>query len=273
MQRAFLQRVTGQLTSRAEAGGTLYLAGGAALNIPTNAALLDHFDEVWVPPATTASGLALGAAAWVEHLDGSPLPLHGPFLNRFDVPAGEPDLSAIEDVASRLAVGEVIGVCNGAGEIGPRALGHRSILARADDVALRVRVSETIKRREWYRPVAPVMGVEAGREFLGDRAAGSPLSRWMLGAWQVKPSGRRHLSGVLHRDGTVRAQVVPDSGENAWLAELLRLLWSRHGVAALINTSFNGPGRPIVHRHNDAIPEARLLGLDSVVVHGSLHRP
>ena len=273
MQRAFLRRVSGELKSRAPAGGTLYLAGGAALNIPTNAALLEHFDSVWVPPGTNDGGLALGAAAWVEYLDHGRLQRHDPFLNRFDVPDEEPDPSAVEEVARRLADREVIGVCNGGAELGPRALGHRSILARADDVELRVRVSETIKRREWYRPVAPVLCSEAAREILGERAAGSSLSRWMLGAWPVQPDWRGHLSGVLHRDGSVRAQVVPDDGENAWLAELLRTLWRRHGIPALINTSFNGPGRPIVHRHEDAIPEAQSLGLDGVVVHGSLHRP
>ena len=273
IQRAFLRQVTRELTSRAPSGGTLYLAGGAALNIPTNAALLDHFDEVWVPPGTNDGGLGLGAAAWVEYLEHGPLPRQEPFLNRFDVPCEEPEPSAVDAVVDRLVAKEVVGVCNGAGELGPRALGHRSILARADDADLRVRVSEVIKRREWYRPVAPVLCAEAAVEVLGARAAGSSLSRWMLGAWPVAPAWRDHLRGVLHLDGSVRAQVVPEDGENAWLAELLRTLWRRHGIPALINTSFNGPGRPIVQRHEDAVPEARRLGLDSVVVHGSLHRP
>jgi len=273
LQRAFKRRLVSELTARSPSTSTLYLAGGAALNIPTNAALLDHFDEVHVPPGTNDGGLGLGAAAWLEYLDSGTLPIHDPFLNRFDVPVEEPEPSAVGEVARRLASGEVVGVCNGAAELGPRALGHRSILARADDVTLRARVSEQLKRREWYRPVAPVMGADAALEILGPRAAESSLARWMLGAWTVRPEWAKPFAGVLHQDGTVRAQVVRDDGTNSWLAQLLGVLWRDHGLPGLINTSFNGPGRPIVHRHEDALPEARRLGLDQVVVHGSLHRP
>jgi carbamoyltransferase len=273
LQRAFERGICGALQGRAPAGGRLYLAGGAALNVPTNAALQRHFGEVWVPPGTNDSGLALGAAAWVEHLDHGPLPIDGPFLHRFDVPTDEPDDAAIEEAAEMLLAGRIVGVCNGAGELGPRALGHRSLLARADDVKLRVRLSEAVKRREWYRPLAPVLCDEAAREVLDATAAASPLSRWMLGAWPVEPAWRDHLAGVLHLDGSVRAQVVTDDEHNRWLYRLLRLLWRRDGVPALINTSFNGPGEPIVQRHADARACATRLGIDGVVVHGSLHRP
>lgn len=273
LQRAFERAVTAELQRRAPHGGRLYLAGGAALNIPTNALLQRHFAEVWVPPGTDDTGLALGAAAWIEHLDRGPLPLHGPFLNRFDTPNDEPDEESIEEVARALIAGEIIGVCNGAGELGPRALGHRSLLARTDSVALRERLSERVKRREWYRPLAPILCDEAAREVLGETAATSPLSRWMLGAWPVKLAWHRELAGVLHHDGSVRAQVVGDDVHNRWIYRLLRLLWRRDGLPALINTSFNGPGEPIVHHHEHALPCARKLGLDGVVIHGSLHRP
>jgi carbamoyltransferase len=273
LQRAFERAVTAELQRRAPQGGRLYLAGGAALNIPTNALLQRHFAEVWVPPGTDDTGLALGAAAWIEHLDRGPLPLHGPFLNRFGIPDDEPDEAGIEEVARALIAGEIIGICNGAGELGPRALGHRSLLARADSVALRERLSEQVKRREWYRPLAPILCDEAAREVLGETATSSPLSRWMLGAWPVQPAWHQPLAGVLHHDGSVRAQVVADDGHNGWIYRLLRLLWGREGLPALINTSFNGPGEPIVHLHEHALSCARKLGLDGVVIHGSLHRP
>ncbi len=273
IQRAFERAVTAELQRRAPHGARLYLAGGAALNIPTNALLQRHFAEVWVPPGTDDTGLALGAAAWIEHLDHGPLPVHGPFLNAFATPEDEPDDASIEEVARALVDGQIIGVCNGAGELGPRALGHRSLLARADSVTLRRRLSEQVKRREWYRPLAPILCDEAAREVLDDAAVASPLSRWMLGAWPVKPAWRAQLAGVLHLDGSVRAQVVVDDGHHGWISRLLRLLWRRDGLPALINTSFNGPGEPIVHHHEHALPRARALGLDGVVIHGSLHRP
>ncbi|MBL9099440.1 MAG: hypothetical protein JNL82_00700 [Myxococcales bacterium] len=273
LQHAFEQAVTRALERRGAPAGRLYYAGGAALNIPTNARLQRHFAEVWVPPGTNDTGLALGAAAWLEHLDHGPLPLHGPFLDRFATPDDEPDDGDLERIADALRAGQILGVCNGAGELGPRALGHRSLLARADDVALRRRLSEQIKRREWYRPVAPILCAEAAREVLDDVAVASPLSRWMLGAWPVKPDWTQHLAGVLHRDGSVRAQIVADEPHNRWMHRLLHLLWRRDGLPALINTSFNGPGQPILHHHAHALACARQLGLDGVVIHGSLHRP
>ena len=166
-----------------------------------------------------------------------------------------------------------MGVCSGAGEVGPRALGHRSILARTDRPEVRIRTSETIKRREWYRPVAPVMCEAAARAVLSRDALASPLSRWMLGAWPVAPDWRDALRGVLHADGTIRAQVVRPGEGNDWLHALLTRLWELHGLPALINTSFNGPGQPIVQREGDARRTAAQLGLDGVVVNGSLHRP
>ncbi len=273
LQHGFEEAITGELIRRAPAGGPLYYTGGAALNIPTNARLHKHFDPVWVPPGTNDSGLALGAAAWIEYLEHGALPTHDPFLNRFDAPDEEPTPDAIPEVIRELLDGRVIGVCNGAAEFGPRALGHRSRLARADDVTIRRRVSETIKRREWYRPVAPILSRDAAEQVLEPVAASSPLSRWMLGAWSVQSGWHEPLRGVLHADGTVRAQIVDPDGHNAWMEELLRRLWHDHGVPALINTSFNGPGQPIVQRLEDAATTARTLGLDRVVLHGSLHRP
>jgi carbamoyltransferase len=164
-------------------------------------------------------------------------------------------------------------VCNGAGEVGPRALGHRSLLARPDDPALRRRVSEVVKRREWYRPVAPVLCAEVAAEALGPAVAASALSPFMLGAWKLRPGWRDRFRGVVHEDGSVRAQVVkPGDADNEWLYTLLLRLWREHGVFGLINTSFNVKGKPMLQRHEEAAAAARAMELDAVVVHGSLHR-
>lgn len=161
----------------------------------------------------------------------------------------------------------------GAAEIGPRALGHRSIMARPDFPELRRRVSETIKRREWYRPVAPVVREDLAEQAFGRSAASSPLARYMLGAFRVQASWGPAFAGVLHADGTARLQVVSSRDpELTFLHALLGELWDRHRIAGLINTSFNGPGEPIVHSQQDALDCARRLQLDGVVVNGSLHR-
>jgi len=276
IQASFEEEVTSAIAEAQRRTGahTLYLAGGAALNIPTNARLERLFEQVHVPPCTNDSGLALGAAAWVEYLDRHELPIHGPFLNTFDVPTEPPTSADVARAARLLADGKIIGVCTGAAEIGPRALGHRSLLARADSAPLRRRLSEVIKRREWYRPVAPVLCEESARELLGEDVVRSPLSRYMLGAYPVRPGSKAPLSGVLHEDGTVRPQVVrADDEDNHLLHDLLSMLLHDHGVAALVNTSFNGAGRPIVHRRDEAAATARAMKLDALMVDGSLHRP
>lgn len=272
IQADFEARVTAQILAwQAQTGARhLYYAGGAALNIPTNAALeaSGRFAAVYVPPCTNDTGLALGAAAWVEFRERGEVERHGPFLLRADT--AEAHLDEVHTIADALAAGAILGVCNGAAEIGPRALGHRSILARPDSVALRRRVSEEVKRREPYRPVAPVLLPEVAAEAFGAHVAASDLARFMLGAWPLREGWAEAFAGVVHADGTLRPQVVRD---DPFLEALLRSLWHRHRVAGLLNTSFNGPGEPIVHTRADALACARTLKLDGVVIDGSLHRP
>lgn len=272
IQADFEERVARQIFVWQERTGArrLYYAGGAALNIPTNAVLegAERFEAVHIPPCTNDSGLALGAAAWIEYLERGRLDIHGAFLSAADT--GEVGLREINEIAALLADGAILGICNGPAEVGPRALGHRSIVARPDSVALRRRISEEVKQREPYRPVAPMLLAEVAAQAFGPSVSNSRLAPFMLGAWPLRPGWERHFGGVLHADGTLRAQVVAD---DPFLVGLLRRLWTRHEVAGLINTSFNGRGEPIVHTSTDALDCARRLGLDGVVIDGSLHRP
>lgn len=279
MQAHFEDRVTAAILAwqRATAARTLYYAGGAALNVPTNARIeaSGAFDAVHVPPCTNDSGLALGAAAWREFLDRGAVEVHGPFLSRTQHHGSRVDASTqqVAEVVAALAAGQVLGLCMGHAEVGPRALGHRSIVARPDRVEVRVRVSETLKRREWYRPVAPVMLAEIAAHALPPEASRSRLAPYMLGAWNLRPEWRERFAGVTHGDGSVRAQVIQgDDPDHAFLIAVLRRLWSEHRVAGLINTSFNGPGEPIVQTRDEARASATRMGLDGVVFDGVLLR-
>ncbi len=254
----------------------LYYAGGAALNIPTNARLESSgvFRSMHVPPCTNDTGLALGGAAWIEFLEHREVAIHGPFLASMGTLPVPPRLDALDEIVASLAAGQVLGLWTGAAEVGPRALGHRSILARPDSIALRRRVSEEIKRREWYRPVAPVLLDQVAREAFGVDVARSSLAPFMLGAFRLRPGWEDRFAGVLHADGSLRAQTVrADDPDQTLLAAILDRLWRVHGIAGLINTSFNGPGEPIVHSTADAVASARTLGLDGVIIDGSLYRP
>ena len=269
-QRAFEEQVVGAILRFADRCGArnLVYAGGAALNIPANRLLVEsgRFERIIIPPPTSDAGLPLGAAAWLEHLDHGPLPVHDAFLHRFDVDEGEVRVDP-EQVAELIVAGQAVGLCTGAGEVGPRALGHRSILARADDPALRARVSEGIKQREWYRPLAPVLCREAAIEVLGAQASDAWISRYMLGAWPVRDAWREPLRGVVHDDSTVRPQVVSAEDEgNRFLHRLLCCLWEQHGIPGVINTSFNIRGQPMLQRHDQAVEVGLRMGLDAVVL-------
>jgi len=253
----------------------LYLSGGAALNILLNDALATHglFDSVRVPPCASDSGLALGAAALLDFLDGADIRPQGAFLQRLgcDVAAVKGE-AGVEPAASVLAAGQVLAVCQGAGECGPRALGHRSLLALPTE-ALRTRVSQEMKGREPYRPVAPIaLPEEADRLFEGSPSS-CGLSRFMLRSFRATQECRQQAPGVVHVDGTARVQVVPpEEPELAWLRALLERLRREHAVPCLINTSFNGRGEPLVHTRSDALAAARRLGVDALMLGEELIR-
>lgn len=268
-QRDFLAKME-QLQQQTRAT-SLYYSGGCALNIVTNSALIEAntFQEVFIPPCCEDSGLALGAAAFVEWLKHDKIELHHPYLNNWGLPE-EPtiiDDAELTKTAEAIADGKVIGICNGAGESGPRALGNRSIIARADDKTLAKKVSMHHKGREWYRPVAPVM-LERNACYFTRKGKINPLAKYMLLDFYIPQERRNELQGAIHVDNTARIQTLTDADENPWLFRLLTLLDERYGLRALINTSFNHKGEPIVHTTEDAKRSAQNMQLDGVVLNG-----
>ena len=139
----------------------LYYTGGCALNIVANTRIIQEniYSQVFIPPCTEDSGLALGAAAFAEWKKYGSVKTHSPYLNNWNLPESnfEYSNSDLEETAQALLSGKVIGICNGHGEAGPRALGNRSLLCLANDKKLAQKVSMYYKGREWYRPVAPIM--------------------------------------------------------------------------------------------------------------------
>ena len=251
----------------------LYYAGGCALNIVTNTRLLQSglFNEIYIPPCPEDSGLSLGAATYAEWQKGHQLKLHSPWLNSWGLPLEKEHWSRsnVAEVARAVADGAILGVCMGNGEAGPRALGNRSLICRADRKDLAQKVSIVHKKREWYRPVAPVMLATNTRYFTGQKEV-SPLSRYMLLDFAVLPSRRRELAGAVHVDGTARIQTLFGREDHPFLWDVLTLLDAEYNIRALINTSFNGRGMPIVHTEEDACAAARAMRLDGLVLHGRM---
>jgi carbamoyltransferase len=240
----------------------LVMAGGVALNCVANTFLAERgpFEHVWVQPAAGDAGTALGVALHVAHRLGDPIaPMRTVALGRgwsddalqawlagAAVPCERP-VDVADAVAGILAANGVVGWFQGRSEYGPRALGHRSLLANAGDPD-NVHRLNAIKGRESFRPVAPmVLRARAAEVFDG------PLpSPYMLFTQRVRPAWRARIPAVVHVDGTARAQTV-DPAEEPLVARLLAAVERRTGLPVVVNTSFNTAGRPMVDDPRDAL--------------------
>ncbi len=253
----------------------LYYTGGSALNLYVNTELWQRkiFKDIFIPPATNDSGLSIGAGAFIEWKKGHEIQQHLPYLNNWELKSG-PVIDNNEDIpeiAELLLENKVLGIFNGYGEAGPRALGNRSIIALPDNKALAKIVSQIKKEREWYRPVAPVMLEETAKKVTGLEHL-PVMSQYMLTGLKILPQYYSKLKGVIHKDGTSRIQVLFDRRQNPFLWDLLEYLYKKHDIYGLINTSFNAKGKPIVHFEHQAIGQARQMSLDGIIINGKLHK-
>jgi carbamoyltransferase len=167
----------------------------------------------------------------------------------------------LEAAAERLARGQVLGWFQGRSEFGPRALGHRSILADPRDPAMKDLVNARVKHRQGFRPFAPSVPAERAAEFF-ELEAESPF---MLLVSRVRPEARSRIPSVVHVDGTARLHTVRREVEPRFHA-LLTAFGRRTGVPVLLNTSFNVRGEPIVETPADAVECFLLTRLDALVI-------
>jgi carbamoyltransferase len=272
---------------RATGERRIALAGGVASNIKINRRirLLEGVDDVYVFPHMGDGGLALGAAlqAVTDESAAPRLPLEdlglGPAYLDGDVAATlqahqltfRPCANIASTVADLVATDQVVLWFQGAMEYGPRALGHRSVLARPDRPRLRDRLNLVLKRRVWYQPFCPSILERDARAALSD-FTGRP-NRHMTMAYQVAESHREALAGVMNVDGSCRPQMVAEDDPDIF-AELLRAMRQRIGIGALLNTSFNLHGEPLVCTPDQAVRVFIETGADALAIGRFLvHRP
>jgi carbamoyltransferase len=250
----------------------LGISGGFALNCPTNTAVSNAVGDgiqVVIEPHCEDGGCSIGAATLsylgvagqlpsstrLDHTNGafvgpSPLVISSVFLRVAAEKVGG-RLIEVEEPASLIAAAlledRVVAVVSGRSEVGPRALGHRSILANATHGANWERVND-IKGREKWRPFAPVVLEEDLYTYFEQGPKSSPH---MLFNYVVRPSARESLPAICHVDGTSRVQTVAVGDEPLW--SILRALKGLGQLPVILNTSFNGPGDPIVETAQEAI--------------------
>jgi carbamoyltransferase len=241
---------------------SLTLAGGVALNCVANSVLWEQsaFERIWVQPASGDSGTALGGALYLAHElgdDVQPMTTAAlgrswtdeeleQWLVRAQVPYDRPDDIA-EAVAQCLADDGVVAWFQGRAEYGPRALGHRSLLAHPGNVANLERMND-VKGREQYRPVAPMVLLERAHEIF----TGPVPSPYMLFTHGVKQDWKARIPVVTHVDGSARIQTV-DRADEPLVARMLEAFDRRTGIPVVVNTSLNTAGRPIVDDPRDAL--------------------
>jgi carbamoyltransferase len=251
------------------------LAGGVALNCKVNQRVIasDRVDEVFIQPVAHDAGLALGAG-WFdqppEAVEPQSTVYFGPSYSTSEITqrleTNKIEYSTPDDleryVAERLADGALVGWFQGNLELGPRALGNRSILADPRTIDSRDRVNRHVKHREEWRPFAPSMLASAASDYLGtDREA-----PFMITTADVVPEQREEIAAVLHpADGTTRPQTVRED-QNPRYHRLLQAFEDITGVPALLNTSFNDHGEPIVTTPQEAITDFYGMGLDYLVL-------
>ena len=256
----------------------LCLAGGVALNSKANGKIAASriVDKLFVQPAASDDGVALGAAL-APYLDGGQrLPLRpmrhaylGPFFDddaiRETLKTYKIRSTRVADPASTaadlLTQGKILGWYQGRMEFGPRALGSRSILADPRDPKMNAKVNNAVKFREWWRPFAPSFQKEAAPEYL-ESAYDSPF---MILTAQVRPEKRVVIPSVTHVDGSARPQTV-EREINPLYYRLIDEFGKRTGVPVIMNTSFNLRGEAIVHTPTDALRTFFSSGMDALVL-------
>jgi len=258
----------------------LALAGGVALNCTANGRLLQSgvFDDIFVQPAAGDDGSALGAAAYRAAQNGGvrntrfPVPFYGPayshsrieealkeFDSRIDIHSFESLSDTCAEAARLIANGCVVGWYRGRMEFGPRALGHRSILADPGHPEMRDRINAMVKMREAFRPFAPAVTLrEVDKWFDVPARAEFP---YMITTVNVRQEHRRRLPAITHVDGSARVQTVSAS-DNREFHALLEAVGKTTGREMLLNTSFNVKGQPIVNTPREALETFLYTGIE-----------
>jgi len=228
----------------------LVLMGGCALNCSANSIAYKYFDNVWIMPNPGDAGSAIGGvlSKWQTHINWKN-PYLGYSINKL-YPRGE--------IIAELKKTSIVGVANGRAEFGPRALGNRSLLADPRGADIKDRVNN-IKRRQKFRPFAPVILKEAAHQYFDvEEGFDSPYMQRV-----VKCTYPEAYPAICHVDGTSRVQTV--SKENhPELYETLKLWQSETGCPMLLNTSLNIKGKPMVNNEADAEAFAKHYGVKVV---------
>jgi carbamoyltransferase len=255
-------------------------SGGSFLNCNSNEKIINSglFENSFFIPPADDSGIPLGCAwyAYQQVAEIGPLssvwPYFGKKYSNYDVEEATKQFEGlrveywddfddiVETITDRLVENKVIGWFQGGSEIGPRALGNRSIISSPTEKWMKDRVNHDHKKREWYRPFAPAVIFDHQKEIFGT----DYFSPYMLVTATVNEEWRDRIPAVTHIDSSARYQsVTPRSNEKFF--KLISKFYEKTGVPVLLNTSFNGGHEPMVETPYDAIKSFWDCNLDFLI--------
>jgi carbamoyltransferase len=264
----------------------LCYAGGVALNSVANERIIREsaFKNVHIMPAAEDSGTAIGAAyygLWQLTKNNSRKKLVcdavGPIYSEQRIHDAIKNMAAVETIDSKdiisdtvdlLCGGKIIGWFDGRSELGPRALGQRSILCDPRRPDAKDTLNNRVKHREAFRPFAPAVLIERVNEWF-DFDGIVPESPFMLRVCKFKNEKKAQVPGVVHVDDTGRLQTVTLEA-NSYLHQLVTKFHEKTGVPIILNTSFNVSGEPIVETPEDALDTMLSTGIDYCVLGGKI---
>lgn len=254
----------------------IIIVGGCALNVLFNQILskvaAKHNIPFYVPPNPNDCGLAYGqfAYSFPEEVKGKTVTYNGfEILDLPDLPKYVEKYNAkqatVKDVVDLIKQGKIIGVVQGNSEVGPRALGNRSIICDPSIPDMKDKLNSRVKFREWYRPFAPVCRLEDKDKFFEDACE----AVYMSYAPKVKEGYRDILKSITHVDGTSRLQTVTKEQHEGFY-NILTELEQRGEIPVILNTSFNIKGKPILTTIEDAAYVLDNTLLDCLYIEGWL---
>ncbi|MCC7004954.1 hypothetical protein IT397_03500 [Candidatus Nomurabacteria bacterium] len=246
------------------------LAGGTGLNLDLNSLLLKELPKMhhYIAPCCDDTGQSLGALSMLIVKETGLRPeVRLPYLGMGEenIPYKLETISKVSDILNKDGI---VVLHNGKAEIGPRALGNRSLIGRADSIVVKKKLSEEIKPRESYRPVAPVT-IE---ERVNDYFVGPHSSPFMLYKYDVLEPKKNEIEGAIHYDESARVQTITKES-NAFLYDLIKAYGEKTGTYVLLNTSLNLKGDPIANTLEDSLKiYEKITGPKVLVYNGNIEK-
>ena len=250
-----------------EPSKNLLFSGGMAQNstLINRMKILTGYQRVITSTSCSDRGNSLGALFAFLSTFSIELPTPNNFLGIEINPLSQEKeidlLPHIAHAAELINSGKVLAIVDGRAELGARALGNRSIIANPNSTAIRDHINSTIKKRELFRPFAPICIDSYAKQYFDFSLDDFNMTRCV----KATPLAGEKYPGIVHVDGTSRLQILSNSDSHRLIYKLMIECLKSHGIEVLLNTSLNQAGQAIVNTYNEAYDTSKAMGIDALL--------